>query len=177
MIFLLRKCSVCIKGTTFARSVRRKKKLRAPESKRGGPSRAATRSGRRLVRTHVPGNRNTRRVAKSAFRRHIFSVFFHRARRRKTAFSKAPPLLLTEQGRCDTENAFPPLVASRKRARDAAPRLPGRGSLPSIAVSTRDVFFPRRRRREEPDFVDSVLSRRENHSDEKETAKEETART
>ena len=163
---------VCL-GSTRATWTRAGRKARGaprarsplPGSKRGGASPAETRSGRRLVRTHAPGNRNTRRVAKSAFRRHMFSVFSHLARRRKTAFSKAPPLDLTEQGRCGTENAFPPLVASRKRARDAAPRLPGRGSLPSIAVSTRHVFFPRRRRREEPDFVESVLSRREDHSD------------
>ena len=101
----------------------------------------STRSGRRHVRTNVPDSRNRSRVGKSAFRRHAFPSFARLARRRKGPFFWAPPLVLTEQGRRGTENAFPPHVASRKRARDAAPRLPGRGSLPSIAVSTRHGFF------------------------------------
>ena len=139
---------VCL-GSTRATLTRAGRKARGaprarsplPESKRGGASRAATRSGRRLVRPHVPGNRNTRRVATSAFRRHIFSVFSHLARRRETAFSKAPPLVLPEQGRRGTENAVFRHVASRKRARDAAPRPPVRGILLALAFTTRHAFF------------------------------------
>ena len=134
--------------------------LRAPGSKGGGPSRAATRSGRRLVRTRGAFNRNTTRVAKSAFRHHFFSALARLAQPKKRPFFKAPPLVLPEQGRRGTENAFPRHVPSRKRARDAAPRLPVRGILPSIPFTTRHVFFLRRRRREENCFVESVLKAR-----------------
>ena len=89
----------------------------------------------------------------------VYTVLFLCAKKRP--FLKAPPLLLPQQGRRGTENAFPRHVASRNRARDAAPRLPVRGILPSLPFTTRHVFFVlRRRRREENCFVESVLKAR-----------------
>ena len=99
-----------------------------------------------------------------------FLTFSRLAQQKKGPFFKSPPLVLPQQGRRGTENAFLRHVASRKRARDAAPRLPVCLILPSIPFYDAPRFFIRRRRREENCFVESVLKAREKRGGGKNTA-------
>ena len=115
-----------------------------PESKRGGPSRAATRTGRRLVRTRGAFNRNTRRVVRAL-------VFFRRAAASRNSganwekrFSKVTYRLLLWRRAHDAPKALYRKSSARKRPRGANYTFSRLATLPASLLFFLRFLFTRR---------------------------------